>query len=386
MLEVALQALPVSDSPSRARLLARQCGELAFGSLERRVELGREAKACASRIGDDATLLEVLVDVANALRIPAMLDENLDDAREAVRIADDLADPSGRCLAAAQGVTDGMRAADFEFAHEQLSALMESAERLRQPVWLWAAAFEGAEVAMAQGDPLRAEELATKAMEIATASGQPDAFSFYGTQLMEIRFQQGRMGELAELVAQIADEYPGIPTYRAVLAKAYLEAGDETSARQLVDEATAQGFDLPMDTAWLDGIVIYSWPAIELRIAPAARPLYELLLPFHDQVPCNPLVPHEPVAMFLGGLAAVLGRFDEAETYFERAAELNRLGEMRFAEANTNLLWGRMLVERNGTGNADRARILLERARDSAASRGYTMIERRAVIALSKIA
>ena len=88
-----------------------------------------------------------------------------------------------------------------------------------------------------------------------------------------------------------------------------------------------------------------------------------MLAPFEDQVPHNGLIPQEPVATHLGGLATVLGRYEEAEPYFEKAAELNARGGMRYAEAQTNLLWGRMLRMRNGPGDTDRAREVLEQAR-----------------------
>jgi hypothetical protein len=48
----------------------------------------------------------------------------------------------------------------------------------------------------------------------------------------------------------------------------------------------------------------------------------------------------------------VPGRYEEAESYFEQAAELNTRGEMRFAEAETNLYLGRMLRARNKSGDA----------------------------------
>ena len=91
------------------------------------------------------------------------------------------------------------------------------------------------------------------------------------------------------------------------------------------------------------------------------------------------------MATYLGGLATVAGRYEEAESYFEQAAELNTRGEMRFAEAETNMLWGRMLGARNGPGDTDRARILLEQARESAVARGYAMVEWRASAELSKL-
>ena len=60
------------------------------------------------------------------------------------------------------------------------------------------------------------------------------------------------------------------------------------------------------------------------------------------------------------------------------------MAEMKFAEAYTNMLWGRMLRTRNGPGDADRAQSLLEQARESAVSRGYATVERRASAELSK--
>jgi len=58
---------------------------------------------------------------------------------------------------------------------------------------------------------------------------------------------------------------------------------------------------------------------------------------------------------------------------------------MTFAEAHTNLLWGRMLLTRGRAGDAARARGLLERARSSAATRGYALVERRAAAELAKL-
>jgi hypothetical protein len=92
------------------------------------------------------------------------------------------------------------------------------------------------------------------------------------------------------------------------------------------------------------------------------------------------------VATFLGGLASMLGHFEEGEAHFKEAAELSRRGQMKFAEAHTNMLWGRMLRTRNEPGDADRARSLLEHARDSAATRGYAMVERQAMAELSTLA
>jgi hypothetical protein len=79
----------------------------------------------------------------------------------------------------------------------------------------------------------------------------------------------------------------------------------------------------------------------------------------------------------------VLSRYDEAERFFEEATELNARGHMRYAEDETQLLSGRMLLARTGPGDAERARELLEQARADAEARGYALLEQRARAALA---
>ena len=89
--------------------------------------------------------------------------------------------------------------------------------------------------------------------------------------------------------------------------------------------------------------------------------------------------------MFLGALATVLGRYEYAESYFEEAEDLNTRGGMRFAEAHTKMLWGRMLRRRGDDDDAERARALLIEARELAINNGYGAVERHAAAELSKI-
>jgi tetratricopeptide (TPR) repeat protein len=260
-----------------------------------------------------------------------------------------------------------------------------TAEKLGQPSFLWIAAFYDTSLALLYGDPEKGEQLATAALGLGTAGGQPDAFAIYSVQLMQTRYEQGRMGELVSLITDSAEQNPSMPTFKAILAAAHLDAGDEETARELVAVAATHSFSLPEDNAWLDGIISYARVVIELQLRLHSGRLIELLVPFRDQVPHNGLTPNPPVATFLGGLATVVGRYEEAESFFEQAAELNTRGEMRFAEAETNMLWGRMLRTRNGPGDTDRARSLLEQARESAAARGYALVERRTSAELSKL-
>jgi hypothetical protein len=133
----------------------------------------------------------------------------------------------------------------------------------------------------------------------------------------------------------------------------------------------------------VDGIFHYSRVVIELGLRAPAVQLLGLLAPYHDQVAGTGFTYLGPVATCLGGLATVLGLYDEAERFFEDAAELNAQGHMCYAEGERQLLYGRMLLARTGQGDAERARELLERARADAEARGYALLEQRARAALA---
>jgi tetratricopeptide (TPR) repeat protein len=259
----------------------------------------------------------------------------------------------------------------------------ELSQRLQQPALIWTASLLDCALSVRHGDPERAEQLATSAFEVGSASGQPDAFAFYGRQLVAIRRQQGRGGELVSMFADIADQNPGVPAIRANLTGLQLDVGDHSAARRLTEAAAAEGFALPMDTAWVDGIFHYSRVVIELGLPAPAEQLLGLLAPYHDQVAGTGFTYLGPVATCLGGLATVLSRYDEAERFFEEATELNARGHMRYAEDETQLLSGRMLLARTGPGDAERARELLEQARADAEARGYALLEQRARAALA---
>jgi tetratricopeptide (TPR) repeat protein len=264
--------------------------------------------------------------------------------------------------------------------------MRQLSERLRQPMLTWVTTFHEAANALLTGDPDRAEDLAGVALQVGTDSGQPDAFAFYGTQLLGARIIQGRLGELTPLVAELVSDNPTITAYRSSLCLAHLEGGDNRAALELLERSGADGFvSVNHDTTWMDGMSNYAKTAIELQAVGPAGHLIGLLEPFHGQVPFEGLLAQAPVATDLGGLAAVLGLYDRAEAYFEEAAALNARGGMRFAEAYTNLLWGRMLRTRGAPGDENRARALLEEARASAATRGYALIERRAAAELSTL-
>ena len=102
-------------------------------------------------------------------------------------------------------------------------------------------------------------------------AGEPDALSLYAAQLGSIRWQQGRLRELGDLLAQIVDEAPGVAVFGAMQALAELEAGREQRARSLLERAAANGFAaVPADTVELGTLVL--WAELAAHWVTARRP------------------------------------------------------------------------------------------------------------------
>ncbi len=115
VLERAIAVVGTDDSPERARLLATLALELSQGGdWERRLALADEAVACARRIGDEVTLLRVLLHTTEATRLPSTLDQRLIDTEELFDIAKRLGDPVLLGVAAVREVRVKIEAAAFD--------------------------------------------------------------------------------------------------------------------------------------------------------------------------------------------------------------------------------------------------------------------------------
>jgi hypothetical protein len=154
----------------------------------------------------------------------------------------------------------------------------------------------------------------------------------------------------------------------------------------LLDEAVSGKFEhIPVDFLWLSWLAWYAEVATELQAAGAAELLFERMRPYAGQIPTTDVTTQDPVSCYLAGLAVLLSHYEEAERYLEQAAGICARGSMRHSAAYTDLLWGRMLRARNRASDADHARLLLVRARESAGAYGYAAVERRAAAELATL-
>ncbi len=383
VLQEALEATRGEESPERAALLATLCSELAHGSLERRLELAREATALARRLGEPATLVDVLNLQQLSLGIPSTLEERTLATAEALGLARAAGGPGRLFLATQFDRTNAVQGADFERAARRLEELTSIAAEFGRPTMVWVATFHQAAEALIRGDHQRAEELATAALQLGTDAEQPDAFAIYGAQLANIRAQQGRLEELAALIVDVATQNPNVPAYQATLAGIRADSGHYDEAGVLLRRAALDDFgSMPVDLVWLDTLCIYARVATVLEDRAVAGQLVALLEPYHRQIPFQGVNGALPVSCSLARLLSVIGDHVGAERYLTEALETSRRGRMAFAETEIKLAWGRTLLRKGDRSDAAQARTLLLEAQGMASAGGYGAIERSCAEAL----
>ena len=260
------------------------------------------------------------------------------------------------------------------------------ADRLKQPMLTWVHTFGLAWLAIIRGDTETAERLANAAVAIGQESGQPDAEFIWGGQMVIIHHQRGALDPLRTVIESMATETPSLAgVLSGALIAADIEAGRVADARARMSALAAGGFELEMNPVWTSGMAFYAEAAIELDEPDFALPLFEQLAPWADQWSDNGATAANPISHFLGGLATVLGRYDDAAHYLDRSASMCRTVGARFFLAETDLLLARMLVRRGRGGDPRRASELLRRAHDAGSTAGYGFVVRRAEEAMAAL-
>jgi tetratricopeptide (TPR) repeat protein len=372
-LEDALETFPSVDSSIRARLLAALASELHFTGDARRHELGSEAVLMARRLGDPATLAQVLAASWFATWDPATPGERAVVAEELTKLAQELGDGLLEFHAGIALFLTATQQADMERAETGLAACAGAAERLGQAALRWRALYLQVNRALAAGRLQVVEELAARSEEVGRAAAQPDAALFSQPSLGIVRMLQGRPAEARDVFAALGVEFPNLPAVRAALGWAAADSGRIDEARIIFDALRAEGFaDIARDYVWVSTLSLLSRLCVLLEDSQTAPHLYELLLPHRSEIVTTQAMWLGPAAHDLGLLAMTIGRYDEAAESFGSAAEVEERIGARAMLVHTRIEWARMLLRRGAAGDADRARALLEAANDGARELGLT--------------
>src|SRR5207253_826654 len=152
-----------------------------------------------------------------------------------------------------------------------------------------------------------------------------------------------------------------------------------------------EALQLGNDTGQPDAIAIFVAQLAMIRRDQGR--LDELVDAVARQVTDNPGIPgfgillalcHCELDRYLGMLATTLGRYFEADAHFAAAAAIHtRIGAPAWL-ARTQVDWGRMLLRRDGKGDAEQAGELLASALRTARRIGLPTVERRSAALLHR--
>jgi tetratricopeptide (TPR) repeat protein len=380
VLHTALDALDGDDSASRARLLALLAAETSYSSAwQERLRVSDEGVAVARRVGDTATLSYVLARRAHSLWVPDLLEERLANTAENVALTASLGSSTERFWAAMYRVAAVVSAGHGEEIDGHLATMSAIADDRGLPVLRWECTIQHTWRALVTGRVAEAEAAALRALDEGAAADQPDAGVVFAAAIFLVRYDQGRLAEIVDIVEQAAHDNPGIPGLRATLALALTELDREAEARSLLLEEVETGFaGVPYDQFLIVTLMQWTLVAGALHAEHAAETLYELLAPWETQVAFTGAHVFGAVAHGLALAASTLRRFDDAERHFDHAASVYDDLDAPIWGARSMLARARMLLGRGDASDRERARVLVDRAAHVAAQFGCAEIERRA--------
>jgi hypothetical protein len=207
----------------------------------------------------------------------------------------------------------------------------------------------------------------------------------FAAQLANLRFEQGRLGELIPLIQQVLTEHAGITGFRALLALAHCEQQDRDAAvRVLAQDRDSAFAELAYDVTWLSVVCIYAHVCARLAERGAAARLYAMLEPWREQVAMS-VVGWGCVSHYLGMLAASLHDFPAAGDHLRHAERVHKLMGAPVWSARTQLETARLLAARGGRGDRARSRSHAEQALASAQELGCATIARDAAAVLDGV-
>jgi tetratricopeptide (TPR) repeat protein len=321
IIESALAVADPKDTATYARLLALLSKSLTFTpDADRRVALAHRALRMAEESDDPTLLPGVTPSVLTALWAPGNERLRNEVAARALSAAETSGDPLlqfGVNLAARQ---IAIESGDPVMAAHNLTRLRAIAQSVGEPYLGWLIVLCDTFEAMMTGRLSDADALATRALELGLQIGAPDAFTMYAAQFLVLRTFAGRHNELFPLVEQAARENPNVLPFRLAYGIISVTSGSSDVAREILYEGMEKDIvSLGVDSFWMTSVVAYVIIALGLEDRDAAAWLLPVIEPFASVISFNGVTSQGPVSAYVGKLASLLGRHDEAESHLMAA-------------------------------------------------------------------
>ncbi|HSS12084.1 MAG TPA: AAA family ATPase, partial [Acidimicrobiales bacterium] len=314
------------------------------GREEEGAKVAEAALIEARQLGDAQVLAHALV-ASMVEQFPlgrARLDVKLERAEEAWQLRDRLSDVEPLGTAAEFSFALCLDRADRASAarwHDRLGEVLDRIGWSRFSRYVWKS--EPQVMAFLDGELGQAERQANEVMEIGRSLGS-DVSGVHGVQMFLIRREQDRLAELLPMIRMVMRFNPVSAMWRPGLALLLAEVGIADEARQVLDELAIEGLAaIAHDHLYVPSLCFLAETAVLLGAIAAGGRLADLLAPCRGTgvTMGHPVGNLGAADRYLGLLAWLLDRLDEAEDRFEEGLAFNRrLGAVVW-EAHTLADW-----------------------------------------------
>jgi tetratricopeptide (TPR) repeat protein len=327
------------------------------GRDDAQIEEARQALQIARKLGEDELTSFALHCLRGCLWRADNPEERFELSREMAERAQRAGNISLEALAMAWLVIDALDCGNLGEHERFRSRLEELAMLTRQPFDMWLSLVPRSVMPLLHGQWDEARQLSNTALSVGQAGRLADALVVFTVQMDAIRWGQGQPDKMLPLMERAVAASPANWAYSSTFARDLSRAGRCSEARQLLEDLRARGFatmpndyNLCITVHALSQACFYSGserPALELYdVARGLERLHASAAGFRSD---------GPMTQALVYLAVTLGRWDDAEHYYNLARkELERLGAEPFI-AEMDRVYGDMLLRRNRPGDREHA-------------------------------
>jgi tetratricopeptide (TPR) repeat protein len=324
-LEEALER--AADPVLRSRVQARLAVELYYATDRTRSEaLSAEAVTKARAARDARALASALGARHVALWRPDRIEERLAVAGEMILAARDAGDRHAELQGHNWRVADLFELGDMTAWEEETARHARLAQELRLPVFQWYTPLWAAVQAMLAGRYDDLERLSADAEQAGRRAGDRNAMLFAGMTRFCAQLERGAFEEIdvAFVEDKIANSAVGL-AYRSSYAWILAGRGETERAREELHATMA----LPhaFDANWLSLQAECAETIVLIEDATHAASVYEQLLPYAGRPATagRGISNYGAIDRLLGGLAALLGRAEDAIRHLEDAIRVNEV-------------------------------------------------------------
>jgi DNA-binding SARP family transcriptional activator len=352
LLEEALETTPAEELGTRARLRARLAVECYYADPAGAESLSEQAVADARASGDAGALAAALNARRVALWRPAHTRRRLEVVDEMIVAAEAAGDRESVLQAHNWRVVDLWELGRTDALRREIDDYERLAEELGLPHYRWYIPLWRSTLAMLAGGWDEASALTGEAEALGRRAADPNV-PLHARLQREFPLQaQFRVAEIDPdwSVEQAGNSAVPAP-WLAVVAQVDARTGRHDSARELLERLTTAG--VAMDVNWLQACLLAD-AAADVHDPAAAAYLRERLEPCADlfAVLARGAGCYCSTELYLGRLAATVGRLEEAEARLRRAVAVNdAAGSTTFA-AISMLRLGGVLAERGDAAAA----------------------------------